>query len=317
MNNFDKVYHDLLGRIRSEGTFKDDRTGTGTYSVFGHQMRFDLSEGFPLLTTKKVLFKMIATELIWFIRGDTNIRFLLEYDNNIWNEWAFKKWVESEEYEGPDMTDFGRRALKDEDFNAVYQDEMKKFKDRVLTDDDFSRRYGDLGNVYGKQWRDWIGPDGESIDQLKNVIDAIKTNPDSRRHIVTAWNPAEIDTMALPPCHSFFQFYVNDGRLSLQLYQRSADVFLGVPFNIASYSLLLLMVAKECGLEAGDFVHTMGDAHIYANHIEAVDKQLSRDSFAPPSLEINSDASIFEIDYEDFEVVGYESHPYIKAPIAV
>ncbi len=317
MNNFDRVYHDLLERIRTEGTFKDDRTGTGTYSLFGHQMRFDLSEGFPLLTTKKVLFKMIATELIWFIRGDTNIRFLLEYDNNIWNEWAFKKWVESDEYDGPDMTDFGRRALQDEDFNALYQAEMKKFKERILADDEFSRKYGDLGNVYGKQWRDWIGPDGESIDQLKNVIEAIKTNPDSRRHIVTAWNPAEIDTMALPPCHSFFQSYVNDGKLSLQLYQRSADVFLGVPFNIASYSLLLLMVAKECGLEAGEFVHTMGDAHIYSNHLEAVDRQLARDSYDPPSLKINSDASIFEIDYEDFEVTGYESHPYIKAPIAV
>lgn len=317
MNNFDKAYHDLLKRIKSEGTFKDDRTGTGTYSVFGHQMRFDLSEGFPLLTTKKVLFKMIATELIWFIRGDTNIKFLLEYNNNIWNEWAFKNWVESSEYEGPDMSDFGRRALDDEEFNELYQTEMKKFKERVLSDDDFSRKYGNLGNVYGKQWRDWVGPDGQSTDQFKNVIDAIKTNPDSRRHIVTAWNPAEIDTMALPPCHSFFQFYVNDGKLSLQLYQRSADVFLGVPFNIASYSLLLLMVAKECDLEAGEFVHTMGDAHIYTNHFEAVDKQLARDSYAPPTLKINSDASIFEINYEDFEVLDYKSHPYIKAPIAV
>ena len=317
MNNFDNVYHQLLERIKSEGTFKDYRTGTGTYSVFGHQMRFDLSEGFPLLTTKKVLFKMIATELIWFIRGDTNIKFLLEYNNNIWNEWAFKNWVESDDYKGPDMTDFGRRALRDEEFNELYKNEMDKFKERVLTGDTFGEKYGSLGNVYGKQWRDWIGPDGQSVDQLKNVIDAIKTDPDSRRHIVSAWNPAEIDTMALPPCHSFFQFYVNDGMLSLQLYQRSADVFLGVPFNIASYSLLLLMVAKECGLEAGEFVHTMGDAHIYSNHLEAVDKQLSRDSYEPPTVKINSDASIFEIEYEDFEVVDYESHPYIKAAIAV
>lgn len=317
MNNFDKVYHQLLERIKSEGSFKDDRTGTGTYSVFGHQMRFDLSEGFPLLTTKKVLFKMIATELIWFIRGDTNIKFLLEYNNNIWNEWAFKNWVESDEYSGPDMTDFGRRALQEEAFNEVYKAEMDKFKENILTDDTFSEKYGNLGNVYGKQWRDWVGPDGQSTDQLKNVIESIKSNPDSRRHIVTAWNPAEIDTMALPPCHSFFQFYVNDGRLSLQLYQRSADVFLGVPFNIASYSLLLLMVAKECGLEPGEFVHTMGDAHIYSNHLEAVEQQLSRDSFEPPTLKINSDASIFEIEYEDFEVVDYESHPYIKAAIAV
>lgn len=317
MNNFDQAYHDLLNRILSEGTYKDDRTGTGTYSIFGHQMRFDLSEGFPLLTTKKVFFKMLATELIWFIRGDTNIRYLLQYNNNIWNEWAFKKWVESAEYHGPDMTDFGRRALQDDDFNAAYQTEMTYFKKQVLENDGFMKKYGDLGNVYGKQWRHWKGADGNVIDQLKECIDGIKNNPYSRRHIVTAWNPAEIETMALPPCHSFFQFYVNDGKLSLQLYQRSADVFLGVPFNIASYALLLQLVARECGLMPGEFIHTIGDAHIYSNHLDAVKTQLNRESFNPPALKVNSEASIFDLNYEDFEIENYESHPVIKAPIAV
>lgn len=317
MNNFDRAYHDLLQRILDEGSYKDDRTGTGTYSVFGHQMRFDLSEGFPLLTTKKVFFKMIATELIWFIRGDTNIKYLLEYNNNIWNEWAFKKWTESEEYNGPDMTDFGRRALKDPEFNEIYQGEMASFKKKVLEDDAFSQKYGSLGDVYGKQWRHWVGADGQVIDQLNDVIEGIKNQPDSRRHIVTAWNPAEIENMALPPCHSFFQFYVNDGILSLQLYQRSADVFLGVPFNIASYALLLHLVAKECGLKAGEFVHTMGDAHIYSNHLEAVKTQLGRESYQPPQLKIHGEQSIFDLNFEDLEIEHYESHPYIKAPIAV
>ncbi len=317
MNHFDNVYHELLRKILDEGEYKDDRTGTGTYSIFGHQMRFDLREGFPLLTTKKVLFKMLATELVWFIRGDTNIRFLLKYNNNIWNEWAFKKWVESDEYTGPDMTDFGNRALEDEDFKQIYKEEMGKFKTRILEDDVFAKKYGDLGNVYGRQWRAWEGPDGTFTDQLKNVVESIRNNPYSRRHIVTAWNPSEIDSMALPPCHAFFQFYVNDGKLSLQLYQRSADVFLGVPFNIASYALLLHLVARECNLEAADFVHTFGDAHIYSNHLEAVETQLSRESYKAPSIRINSDKSMFDIEYEDLEVVDYEFHPYIKAPIAV
>lgn len=317
MNHFDNVYHELLRKILDEGEYKDDRTGTGTYSIFGHQMRFDLREGFPLLTTKKVLFKMLATELVWFIRGDTNIKFLLQYNNNIWNEWAFKKWVESDEYKGPDMTDFGNRALDDEDFKQIYKEEMGKFKTRILEDDVFAKEYGDLGNVYGRQWRAWEGPDGTFTDQLKNVVESIRNNPYSRRHIVTAWNPSEIDSMALPPCHAFFQFYVNDGKLSLQLYQRSADVFLGVPFNIASYALLLHLVARECNLEAADFVHTFGDAHIYSNHLEAVETQLSRESYKAPSIRINSDKSMFDIEYEDLEVVDYEFHPYIKAPIAV
>ncbi|GAB3060103.1 thymidylate synthase [Salinicoccus sesuvii] len=317
MNPFDSEYHTLMKKIMAEGKYKSDRTGTGTYSIFGYQMRFDMQDGFPLLTTKKVLFRLLATELIWFMRGDTNIRFLLQHNNNIWNEWAFKNWVESEEYEGPDMSDFGIRAQQNSDFREVYEKEMETFKSRILEDDDFANKYGDLGNVYGRQWRAWEGPDGSFTDQLKNVVNSIRNNPDSRRHIVTAWNPAEIDTMALPPCHAFFQFYVNEGKLSLQLYQRSGDVFLGVPFNIASYALLLKLVARECNLEAHEFIHTLGDAHIYSNHVDAVEKQLSRDGFKPPEIKINGDRSMFDLEYEDLEVVNYESHSYIKAPIAV
>ncbi|MCD8795991.1 thymidylate synthase [Mammaliicoccus sciuri] len=317
MNNFDKAYHDLCKRVLEEGENKDDRTGTGTISIFGHQMRFDLSEGFPLLTTKKVSFKLIATELLWFIKGDTNIRYLLQYKNNIWNEWAFKKWIESNDYDGPDMTDFGRRSLVDDEFNKQYKAQLAIFKDKILNDDDFMIKYGDLGNVYGKQWRDWKDQDGKRFDQLKTLIENIKQNPNSRRHIISAWNPTEIDTMALPPCHTLFQFYVKDGKLSCQLYQRSADIFLGVPFNIASYSLLTHLIAKECGLEVGEFVHTFGDAHIYKNHIDAINEQLSRDSYDAPKLNINTDKSLFDIEYEDLEIDGYESHPSIKAPIAV
>ncbi|MBF0840420.1 MULTISPECIES: thymidylate synthase [Mammaliicoccus] len=317
MNNFDEAYHDLCRKVLNEGENKDDRTGTGTISIFGHQMRFDLSEGFPLLTTKKVSFKLIATELLWFIKGDTNIRYLLQYKNNIWNEWAFKKWIESDEYTGPDMTDFGRRSLVNDEFNEQYKEQLAIFKDKILNDDEFMRKYGDLGNVYGKQWRDWKDQNGESFDQLQTLIDNIKNNPNSRRHIISAWNPTEIDTMALPPCHTLFQFYVKDGKLSCQLYQRSADIFLGVPFNIASYSLLTHLIAKECNLEVGEFVHTFGDAHIYKNHIDAVEEQLSRSSYNPPKLNINTEKSLFDIDYEDLEIQDYQSHPSIKAPIAV
>ncbi|WP_322560251.1 thymidylate synthase, partial [Staphylococcus haemolyticus] len=279
--------------------------------------RFDLSKGFPLLTTKKVSFKLIATELLWFIKGDTNIQYLLKYNNNIWNEWAFEKYVQSNDYHGPDMTNFGHRALQDDEFNELYKEEMSKFKQHILNDDSFAKKYGDLGNVYGKQWRDWVDKEGNHFDQLKTVIEQIKNSPNSRRHIVSAWNPTEIDSMALPPCHTMFQFYVQDGRLSCQLYQRSADIFLGVPFNIASYALLTHLIAKECNLEVGEFVHTFGDAHIYSNHIEAIKTQLSRNSFDPPTLKINSNASIFDINYEDLELIGYNSHPAIKAPIAV
>lgn len=317
MNPFDHAYYQLCKEVLKVGESKDDRTQTGTISKFGHQLRFDLNKGFPLLTTKKVSFKLIATELIWFIRGDTNLRYLLQYNNNIWNEWAFEKYVQSNDYTGPDMTNFGHRAIQDPDFNQVYQEEMSKFKTLILNDDDFMRKHGDLGNVYGKQWRDWVGPDGQHIDQLSQLIDNIKSNPDSRRHIISAWNPAEIDTMALPPCHTLFQFYVQDNKLSCQLYQRSADIFLGVPFNIASYSLLTHLIAKECGLDVGEFIHTFGDAHIYSNHIDAVETQLARTSYDPPSLKINTDKSIFDLEYEDLEIINYESHPIIKAPIAV
>lgn len=319
MSKNEQAYLDLCKQILDKGTIKDDRTGTGTYSIFGAQMRFNLQEGFPLLTTKKVNFKLIATELIWFIRGDTNIQYLLKNNNNIWNEWAFKRWVESDEYTGPDMTDFGNRSLADEAFNQLYQAEMKSFKERIIADDDFAKKYGELGPVYGKQWRDWRTSTNETIDQLKNVIEQIKTNPDSRRHIVTAWNPEDVPkNMALPPCHALYQFYVADGKLSCQLYQRSADVFLGVPFNIASYALLTHLIAHECGLEVGEFVHTLGDAHIYSNHVEQIKEQLSRESLPLSSLEINPELkSVFDVELSDITLNNYQSHPAIKAPIAV
>ena len=321
----ERAYLDLLNEILTNGVKKEDRTGTGTLSIFGHQMRFDLSEGFPLLTTKRVPFKLVASELLWFIKGDTNIRYLLQNKNHIWDEWAFKKWVESDEYNGPDMTDFGRRCLVDEDFNKLYQQELDKFCNRVLTDDDFAAKYGDLGNVYGKQWRSWTTSDGGTIDQLQDVIDQIKNNPDSRRIIVNAWNPEDVinagakgSKAALPPCHVMFQFYVAEGKLSCQLMQRSLDTLLGCPFNIASYALLTHLIAHECGLEVGDFIHSIGDAHIYLNHIEQVKEQLSREPKPLPTLHINPDKkSIFDIELEDLTIEGYDPHPAIKAPIAV
>lgn len=314
----EQAYLNLCQDIMKDGVKKGDRTGTGTYSLFGYQMRFDLEQGFPLLTTKRVPFRLIASELLWFIKGDTNIRYLLENNNNIWNEWAFKKWVESDEYQGPDMTDFGRRSLQDVKFNEMYQEQMEIFKAKVLNNPAFAEKYGDLGSVYGKQWRDWMTSKQETIDQLKDVIDSLKTNPDSRRHIVTAWNPEDIPGMALPPCHTLFQFYVADGKLSCQLYQRSADVFLGVPFNIASYALLTHLIAHETGLKVGEFVHTFGDAHIYANHVDQINIQLQRDPRTLPQLKINTNKqSIFEFELDDFEIVDYNPHPGIKAPIAV
>ncbi len=263
-----KQYLDLARRILDEGTTKSDRTGTGTKSIFGHQMRFNLSEGFPMLTTKKLHLKSIVHELLWFVAGDTNIKYLQDNGVRIWDDWADKN--------------------------------------------------GDLGPVYGHQWRSWPTPNGDTVDQIKNIIHMIKNNPDSRRLIVSAWNVADVDHMALPPCHCLFQFYVAEGKLSCQLYQRSADVFLGVPFNIASYALLNMMIAQVCGLEVGDFIHTFGDAHLYLNHMEQIDLQLSRDLMALPTMKINPDVkSIFDFKFEDFELNNYEAHPHIKGMVAV
>ncbi len=263
-----KQYLDLMRRVRDEGTRKDDRTGTGTLSVFGHQMRFDLADGFPAVTTKKLHFRSIIHELLWFLMGETNIRYLKENGVTIWDEWA---------------------------------------------DDD-----GDLGPVYGHQWRSWPTPDGGHIDQVARVVEQLRENPDSRRIIVSAWNVADLDRMALQPCHAFFQFYVADGRLSCQLYQRSADVFLGVPFNIASYALLTHMLAQQCDLAPGDFIWTGGDCHLYSNHLEQVDTQLARKPLPLPTLHIaRRPPSIFDYRFDDFDIVGYESHAAIRAPIAV
>ncbi|PLS18872.1 thymidylate synthase [Bacillus sp. M6-12] len=318
MSKNEKVYLDLCEHVLEIGVRKEDRTGTGTISVFGYQMRFDLQEGFPLLTTKRVPFRLIASELLWFIKGDTNIRYLLQHNNHIWNEWAFKRWIESEDYQGVDMTDFGLRSQTDEEFNKLYEEQMEIFKQKILTDDEFAEKYGELGNVYGKQWRAWKTSTGETIDQLKDVIDMIKKNPDSRRLIVTAWNPEDVPTSALPPCHSLFQFYVAEGKLSCQLYQRSGDIFLGIGFNIASYALLVHLIAHECGLEVGEFIHTIGDAHIYTNHIEQVELQLSREMKELPTLVLNKEkTSVFDFEMEDIAIEGYHPHPTIKAPVAV
>ncbi|MBU3614047.1 thymidylate synthase [Polynucleobacter sp. Latsch14-2] len=261
-------YHDLMKEVLAKGVKKSDRTGTGTISVFGHQMRFHLADGFPMVTTKKLHLKSIIYELLWFLKGSTDNNWLKERGVSIWNEWA-----------APD---------------------------------------GDLGPIYGYQWRSWPAPNGQHIDQISEVIETIKKNPDSRRIIVSAWNVADIPRMALAPCHAFFQFYVADGKLSCQLYQRSADIFLGVPFNIASYALLTHMVAQQCNLEVGDFVWTGGDCHLYSNHLEQVDLQLSRDFYPLPTLKIlRKPDSLFDYEFEDFEIVGYQSHPHIKAPVAI
>ncbi len=319
MSKNEQAYLQLLRDVLANGKYKEDRTGTGTISTFGYQMRFDLNEGFPLMTTKRVPFGLIKSELIWFIKGDTNIRFLLQHNNHIWNEWAFKKWVESDAYTGPDMSDFGLRSQNDEAFHALYTEQMDLFVARILEDDAFAAEFGELGNVYGKQWRAWKTSQGETLDQLKDVIHTIKHNPDSRRMIVTAWNPEDVPSnMALPPCHTMFQFYVSEGKLSCQLYQRSGDIFLGIPFNIASYALLTHMIAHECGLEVGDFVHTLGDAHIYSNHMEQIKLQLSREPLAAPKLILNPEKqSIFDFEVSDMRVEDYKPHSSIKAPVAV
>lgn len=298
-------YLDLMRRIRDQGVKKEDRTGTGTLSIFGHQMRFDLSAGFPLVTTKKVHLKSILHELLWFIRGDTNIRYLVENGVGIWNDWPYQNWLRQS---GQD------KAL------PMYSDQwragMKEFVERVKTDGQFAEEFGDLGPVYGKQWRNFGG-----VDQLGQLMDDIRQNPDSRRLIVSAWNPQDLPVMVksgLPPCHSLFQFYVAEGRLSCQLYQRSADVFLGVPFNIASYAALTMMIAQVADLELGDFVHTFGDAHLYLNHMDQVEEQLSRSSFELPHLSINPEVkSLFDFVYSDFDLQNYRSHGAISAPVAV
>ena len=318
INENEQQYLTLAQYVLDHGHQKGDRTGTGTLSTFGYQMRFDLQKGFPILTTKKVAFGLVKSELLWFLRGDTNIRFLLAHNNHIWDEWAFKKWVESDEYQGPDMTDFGHRWLTDPAFKAVYLAEKKAFCERILADDEFAARYGNLGDVYGAQWRHWQTRRGETIDQIKNVIEAIKTTPDSRRLIVSAWNPEDVPTMALPPCHTLFQFYVNDGKLSCQLYQRSADIFLGVPFNIASYALLTHLIAKECGLAVGEFIHTLGDAHLYSNHLEQIREQLARPVHQAPQLILpDHPMKLSEYTPADIQLANYEHEAAIKAPVAV
>ena len=300
-----KTYHDLLRHILEHGTQKGDRTGTGTLSVFGYQSRYDLREGFPLLTTKRVHWKSVAHELLWFIRGDTNIRYLVHNGVRIWNEWPFQHYLEQ-----------SGRAADLPKHSPAWKAALKDFVAQIAADEDFARRWGELGPVYGKQWRDFNG-----VDQLREVIQGIKHNPDSRRHIVTAWNPEEIPAMVragLPPCHTLFQFYVADGRLSCQLYQRSADVFLGVPFNIASYALLTQLVARECDLDMGDFVHTLGDAHLYSNHLEQAREQLTRAPRPLPAVRIAEGApGIFALTYADIELLHYDPWPAIRAPIAV
>lgn len=290
-------YHDLLRHILDNGVFKNDRTGTGTYSVFGYQMRFDLSKGFPLITTKKLFTKAIIHELLWFLKGESNIQYLCKNGVRIWDDWPFDSYRRSEEYGGEDI---------------------KTFAQKIATDDAFAKKWGELGPVYGVQWRSWSAPDGKTIDQISNLVAQIKKNPDSRRLIVSAWNVPFIESMALPPCHTMFQFYVSEGKLSCQLYQRSADVFLGVPFNIASYALLTMMVAQVCGLQPGEFVHTFGDVHLYSNHVEQARLQLTRDFRVLPQMKINPDVrDIFAFQYSDFELLNYDPHPHIAADVAV
>jgi thymidylate synthase len=295
-----KQYLDLLRTIRNEGVVRGDRTGTGTKGIFGYQMRFNLADGFPLLTTKKVFMKGVIHELLWFLRGDTNIKYLVENGVHIWDSDAFRYYNEL-------CVKHGVLPVDLETFLAAagVESPIEGYK------------FGDLNHVYGYQWRSWPKASGEVVDQIANVIHTLKTNPTSRRMIVSAWNVADVEDMALPPCHTMFQFFVAEGKLSCQLYQRSADTFLGVPFNIASYALLTMMIAKECGLEVGDFVHTLGDAHLYLNHLEQADEQLQREPRELPKMLLNPDVkSIFDYKYEDFTLEGYDPHPAIKAPLS-
>lgn len=300
-----KQYHELMQRVLDEGVQKGDRTGTGTLSVFGHQMRFNLQDGFPLVTTKKVHLKSIIHELLWFLQGDTNIRYLVQNGVNIWNEWPYQNYLRENGLEE-----------KFPKYSGEWKGKMKEFTEQIAEYEEFARKWGELGPVYGSQWRDF-----EGVDQISQVIEDIRATPDSRRLLVSAWNPKDIPVMAksgLPPCHTLFQFYVAEGKLSCQLYQRSADIFLGVPFNIASYALLTMMVAQVCGLGYGDFVHTLGDAHLYSNHLEQAREQLSRSLRPLPEMEINPGIkNIFDFSYRDFELKNYNPHPPIKAPVAV
>lgn len=290
-------YHDFLRHILDHGTKKEDRTGTGTISTFGYQMRFDLKDGFPLVTTKKLHLKSIIYELLWFLAGDSNIQYLCKNGVGIWNDWPYAKYSKSPGFAG---------------------ETIREFAQKISEDDAFAQKWGELGPVYGHQWRHWPDGKGGEIDQIQHLIDQIHKNPDSRRLIVSAWNVADIEQMTLPPCHSIFQFYIKEGKLSCQLYQRSADAFLGVPFNIASYALFTMMVAQICNLALGDFVHTFGDAHIYLNHIEQVETQLGRKPYPLPQMKINPAVkNIFDFKYEDFELVNYQSHPHIKGEVAV
>ena len=295
-----KQYLDLLRTIRDNGVVRGDRTGTGTKGIFGYQMRFNLAEGFPLLTTKKVFLKGVIHELLWFLRGDTNIKYLVDNGVHIWDSDAFRYYNEL--------------CVK----HGVLPVDLETFLSAAGVESPIEGyRFGDLNHVYGYQWRSWPKASGEVVDQIQNVINTLKTNPTSRRMIVSAWNVADVEDMALPPCHTMFQFFVAEGKLSCQLYQRSADTFLGVPFNIASYALLTMMIAKECGLEVGDFVHTLGDAHLYLNQLEQADEQLQREPRKLPTMHLNPDVkSIFDYKYEDFTLEGYDPHPVIKAPLS-
>tara|TARA_B100000767_G_C19772449_1_gene540770 strand:- start:1132 stop:2010 length:879 start_codon:yes stop_codon:yes gene_type:complete len=291
-----KEYHQLIQHVLDEGVEKKDRTGTGTFSVFGYQMRFNLAEGFPLVTTKKLHLKSILHELIWFLKGDTNIKYLCQNGVRIWDDWPFAKFKASKEYN---------------------EEDIRQFAKRISEDSEFSKKWGELGPVYGHQWRSWPGPEGP-IDQIKNVLQELRNNPDSRRHIVSAWNPGYIGQMALPPCHAFFQFYIANGKLSCQLYQRSADIFLGVPFNIASYALLIHLIAHDLKLEVGDFVHTLGDAHIYSNHIDQVKLQISREIKSLPRIIINPKVTdMFDLNFADITLVDYFPHAHIPGAVAI
>jgi len=300
-----QAYHELLQQLLTRGKQRPDRTGVGTLGLFGYQMRFDLSEGFPLMTTKRVSFKAIAHELLWFLKGDTNIRYLVQQGVNIWNEWPYQHWLQAQSLEATYPK-----------YSEAWEANMQVFVDRIREDAGFAAEWGELGPVYGRQWRNFAG-----IDQMHQLISDIKSQPYSRRLIVTAWNPADIPMMVrsgLPPCHALFQFYVSEGRLSCQLYQRSADVFLGVPFNIASYALLTEMIAQVCDLKAGEFVHTFGDVHLYLNHQEQARLQLSREPRAMPRLLLNPEVKdLFAFTFSDIQLQGYDPHPSIRAPIAV